>query len=192
MRAGLVAAAVSGTPSTAYALATGRDPLEATKAAGALIVGDDAPGWAQLAAAVPVHAAISLFWAATLERALPRRHRIAWGAAGGLAIAAVDLGVIGRRSPAMRRLPLVPQLADHALFGAIVGALSPLDKRYATGSRSTRIVRTSSPTRRTIAVFRRGSVRGRGSSPASTCAVPARQRPRTQTRTRGFASMFLT
>jgi hypothetical protein len=33
--------------------------------------------------------------------------------------------VIGRRSAAIRRLSLVPQLADHALFGAIVGTLSP-------------------------------------------------------------------
>jgi hypothetical protein len=46
------------------------------------------------------------------------------GAASGLAIAALDLGVIGRRVPAIRRLPLAPQLADHALFGAVVGVLS--------------------------------------------------------------------
>jgi hypothetical protein len=59
-----------------------------------------------------------------LERTLPARNRTAWGAAGGLAIAALDLGVVGRRFPAGRRLPLVPQLADHALFGAVVGALS--------------------------------------------------------------------
>jgi hypothetical protein len=124
VRAGLVAAVVSGAPSTAYALAAGRDPLEATKAAGALVVGDGATGWAQVVAAAPVHVAISLFWAAVLERALPRRHRAAYGAAAGLAIAAVDLGVIGRRRAATRRLPLFPRLADHARFGAVVGALS--------------------------------------------------------------------
>jgi hypothetical protein len=106
VRAGLVAAVVSGAPSTAYALAAGRDPLEATKAAGALVVGDGATGWAQVVAAAPVHVAISLFWAAVLERALPRRHRAAYGAA------------------ATRRLPLFPRLADHARFGAVVGALS--------------------------------------------------------------------
>jgi hypothetical protein len=48
---------------------------------------------------------------------------VLWGVLGGLAIAAVDLGVIGRRRPAIRALPLLPQLADHALFGAVVGAL---------------------------------------------------------------------
>ena len=125
MRAGLVAAVVSGAPSTAYALATGRDPLEATRAAGTLLLPEDAPTPALLAAAVPVHLALSLGWAEVLERTLPRRHRVLWGAAGGLAIAMLDLGVIGRRSPAIRRLPLVPQLADHVVFGAVVGALSP-------------------------------------------------------------------
>jgi len=100
MKAGLVAAAVSGLPSTAYALATGRDPLEATKAAGALLVGERAPTLLQVAAAGPVHLSLSLAWAAVLERALPRHRRVLWGAAGGLAIAALDLGVIGggRRS----------------------------------------------------------------------------------------------
>jgi hypothetical protein len=124
VKAGLVAAIVSGAPSTAHAFATGRDPLGATKAAGTLVLGEDAPPWALVAAAAPTHLAISLFWAAVLERALPARNRVAWGAAAGLAIAALDLGVVGRRFPALRRLPLVPQLADHALFGAVVGALS--------------------------------------------------------------------
>ena len=124
MKAGLVAAAVSGLPSTAYALATGRDPLEATKAAGTLLVGERAPVPLQIAAAAPVHLALSLGWAAVLERLLPRKNTVLWGAAGGLAIAALDLGVIGRRRPAIRALPVLPQVADHALFGAVVGALS--------------------------------------------------------------------
>jgi uncharacterized protein YcfJ len=124
MKAGLVAAAVSGAPSTAYALAAGRDPLEATKAAGTLLVGRRAPAWAQVVAAAPVHLTLSLGWAAVLERALPRERRVLWGAVGGLAIAALDLGLIGRRVPAIRALPLAPQVADHALFGAVVGALS--------------------------------------------------------------------
>ena len=124
MRAGLVAAALSGIPSTAYAVAAGRDPLEATKAAGAMVVGERAPAFARVAAAAPVHLAISIGWAAVLERALPSRNRVAWGVAAGLAIAAFDLGVVGRRFAPIRALPLLPQLADHALFGALVGVLS--------------------------------------------------------------------
>jgi hypothetical protein len=111
-------------PSTVHAVAAGRDPLEATKAAGSLLVGDDAPASAQLAAAVPVHLALPWFWASVLARALPRDNRVLWGAAAGLAIAALDLGAGGRHRQVTRRLPLAPQLADHALFGAVVGALS--------------------------------------------------------------------
>ncbi len=118
MKAGLLAAAVSGLPSTAYNLATGRDPLEATKAAGTLLLGEDARPWALVGAALPVHLAVSLFWATLLERTLPSRKRVLWGAGAGLAIAALDLGVVGRRIPAIRALPMLPQLADHALFGA--------------------------------------------------------------------------
>ena len=124
MKAWVVAALISGVPSTAHAVATGRDPLAATKAAGSLLVGDDAPPAVRLAAAVPVHLALSWFWGALLVRRLPRANRALSGAAAGLAIAAVDLGAVGRRRPAIRGLPLAPQLADHALFGAVVGALS--------------------------------------------------------------------
>lgn len=120
MKAGLVAALVSGVPSTAYNVARGRDPLQATKAAGTLLVPETAPPWALVGAAVTVHFAISLAWAALLDRALPERNRVAWGAAAGLAIAVFDLGVVARRYPAIRALPTLPQLADHALFGAMV------------------------------------------------------------------------
>src|SRR3954465_13705425 len=125
MRAWTVAAVLSGAPSTAHAVATGRDPLAATRAAGSLLVGEDAPASVQLAAAVPVHLALSWFWATALERALPARDRVVWGAVGGPRCAALVLGAVGRRRRAIRRLPLVPQLADHVLFGAVVGALAP-------------------------------------------------------------------
>ena len=110
--AGLIAAAVSGAPSTLHAVATGRDPLAAALAAGAVLSRRH-----PLAAAVPVHLGVSLFWASLI----PRRAGALGGAACGLAIAALDLGVLGRRFPQIRALPLVPQLADHALFGAVVG-----------------------------------------------------------------------
>jgi hypothetical protein len=74
-------------------------------------------------AAGAVHLTVSLGWALVLARVLPRRHTAAWGAAAGLGIAALDLGIVGRRLPRIRALPLGPQLVDHALYGAVVGAV---------------------------------------------------------------------
>jgi hypothetical protein len=121
--AGTAAAVVSGAPSTAYALATGRDPLEATLAAGSLLLPGESRRSRLLVAAVPVHLAISLAWALVLMRLLPRRPSLGAGAAAGLAIAAVDLGVVGRRFPRIHALPLGPQLADHLAYGVTVAAV---------------------------------------------------------------------
>ena len=118
--AGLFAAVVSGVPSTVYALATRRDPLEATLAAGSLLVPNESRRVRLFLAAVPVHGAISLGWALVLARMLPRQPRALHGAVAGLAIAALDLGAIGRRFPRIRELPVLPQLVDHALYGATV------------------------------------------------------------------------
>ena len=74
-----------------------------------------------VAAAVPIHLALSFGWALVLARWLPRRQTVAAGALAGLGIAAFDLGVVGRAFPGMRALPLLPQLADHVVYGATVG-----------------------------------------------------------------------
>ena len=129
--AGVVAAAVSGAPSTVYALATRRDPLEATLAAGSILLPRERRRLLLFLAAAPVHLSIALFWALVLARALPRTRPVAVGAAAGVAIAAIDVGVIGRRFPRVRALPLLPQLADHALYGASVGYV--LARRRARG-----------------------------------------------------------
>jgi hypothetical protein len=120
LRAGAVAAVVSGAPSTVHALATGRDPLEATLAAGSLLLPGETRRVPLLAAAVPVHLTLSLGWAVVLDRAGIRGARA--GAVAGLAIAALDLGLVGRRFPRLRALPLWPQVADHVAYGAVVGA----------------------------------------------------------------------
>lgn len=119
--AALVGGLLSGAPSTVWALRRGEDVLASSRAAGALLVGADRPAALKLAAAIPVHAALSLGWAAVLGRLLPRRHEPAWGAVAGLSIAALDLAAIGRRVPAIAALPQVPQWADHVAFGATVG-----------------------------------------------------------------------
>jgi hypothetical protein len=119
--AGAVAAVVGGVPSTLWALVAGDDPLEPTLAAGSILLPHETRRGRLVAAAVPIHAALSLGWAAVLAAILPRRQTAAAGAVAGLAIAALDLGVVGRLVPRIRALPLAPQLADHIAFGAAVG-----------------------------------------------------------------------
>ena len=121
--AGAVAAVLSGAPSTLHALATGRDPLEASLAAGTLLLGRERRPARLLVAAAVAHVALSLGWAVVLAVVLPRRRTVAAAAAAGLAIAALDLGVVGRRYPRIRALPLVPQVLDHVAYAVTVGVV---------------------------------------------------------------------
>ena len=120
--AGTAAAVLSGVPSTLHALVTGRNVLEATVAAGSILLPGETNRVRLVLAAAPVHVAISLTWAVVLEAVLPRRRTTLWGALAGLGIAALDLGVAGRRFPRVRELPVLPQIADHVAYGAVVGA----------------------------------------------------------------------
>ena len=119
VRAAAWAALLSGAPSTLHALATGRDPLEATLAAGSILLPGETRRTRLLAAAVPVHLALSLGWALALDRAGVRG--AGRGALAGLAIGVVDLSLAARVLPRIRALPLLPQLADHAAYGAVAG-----------------------------------------------------------------------
>jgi hypothetical protein len=135
LRAGLtggaVAGVLSGAPSTLHALVTGRSPVESVSAAGTLLPPmrtSDASFVAParidaglVARGLLAHASLSLGWGALLGVALPRRHPVLAGAAAGLAIAAFDLGIVGRRFPRIRALTPGPQVADHVAFGAVVG-----------------------------------------------------------------------
>jgi hypothetical protein len=121
LRAAAWAAALSGIPSTAHAVATGRDPLEAVYAAGTILLPRETRPLRLAAAAIPVHLALSLGWTIVLDRA--RARGAGRGAVAGLAIAALDLGVLARRLPRVAALPLLPQVADHAAFGAVAGRL---------------------------------------------------------------------
>jgi hypothetical protein len=135
MHAGLIAAAVSGAPSTAIALARGDDVLEGARAAGTLLLPHETRTLPLLAAAVPVHLALSLGWAIVLERVLPRRREPVTALLGGLAIAALDLGVIGRRLPRIRTLPQPRQWADHAAYGLTVGVVLAHHRRVHSPAR---------------------------------------------------------
>jgi hypothetical protein len=121
--AGLAGAALSAVPSTAYALATRGDLLEGGRAAGAMLLPRERRTPVLLAAAVPVHLALSLGWAAVLAPLLPRGAEVPAGIAGALAIAALDLRLIApRRFPTVCALPQGRQWADHVAYGVAVGA----------------------------------------------------------------------
>lgn len=121
--AGAVAAVISGAPSTLHGLLVTGDPLQASRAAGSLLVPSEQRAGRLLVAAVPVHLAVSLGWAIALAGLMQKRATALRGALAGLAIAALDLGLIGRRFHRIRELPTVPQVADHVLFGAVVGGM---------------------------------------------------------------------
>jgi hypothetical protein len=121
--AGLAGAATSAIPSTTWSLLRGDDVLEGGRAVGAMVRPGETRTPALLLIAAPVHLGISLTWGAAMAAALPRRVEPAWGVVAGLAIAALDLAVIGRRIPAIRALPQGRQWADHVAFGLTVGSV---------------------------------------------------------------------
>jgi len=121
--AGAVAAVLSGAPSTLHALATRSSPLEATLAAGTLLLPRERRRLPLVLAAAVVHLALSCGWAVLLAALLPRRRTVAAATLAGLAIAALDLGVVGRCHPRIRALPQLPQVLDHIAYGAAVGAV---------------------------------------------------------------------
>jgi hypothetical protein len=131
--AGLVAAVVSGVPSTTWALLTRRSLAEGALAAGSLLLPRERRPVGLAAAAVPVHLALSLGWAVAIATVLPSRRPVAWATLAGLGIAALDLGVIGRCFPRIRALPQPPQVADHLAFGATVGTVLALRRRRLIG-----------------------------------------------------------
>ena len=129
--AGAVASVLSGVPSTTHALLHGDNPLEASLAAGTLLLGKNERRAARLLpAALLAHGALSVGWALALAALPPRRLTLQWSAVAGLAIAALDLGVIGRRYPRIRALPLAPQVLDHLAYAATVAVV--LRRRRAT------------------------------------------------------------
>jgi hypothetical protein len=131
-RAAAVAAAVSGIPSTAHALATRRDPLEGALAAGTLLLPHERRRAPLLVSATVAHIGLSLGWAVALAQILPAGRELRWAAPAGLAIAALDLGLVGRRFPRIRALPLLPQVADHLAYSLAVAAV--LRHRRALGA----------------------------------------------------------
>jgi hypothetical protein len=121
---------LSGVPSTLHAVLTHCPVLGSTRAAGSML------GRSTVLRGVVVHAVLSAWWTGVLAVVLPRSRRAAWGAAAGLGIGLLDLGVVARRRfPTIAALPRRPQLADHVAFGALVGAVLGSERNAADGAR---------------------------------------------------------
>lgn len=124
---------VSGVPSTLHAVARGADVLEGTLAAGSVVLPRERRPGRLIVAAGMLHLTLSFGWALVLAFALPRRRSLAWATVAAVAIAALDLGVVGRRFPRIRALPVLPQLADHLAYAWTVAVV--LDRRRAAAER---------------------------------------------------------
>jgi hypothetical protein len=135
LRIAVVAALLSGAPSTLHALYERADPLEAAKAAGTLVLDDNASDRSLLVAGGAMHSALSWGWTFLLVRILPRDRPIGWGVLAGAVIAWFDLLIVGRRFARIRALPLLPQVADHVAFGALV-AVQLASRRRSKGDGS--------------------------------------------------------
>ena len=110
----LLATLLSGTPSTLYALLTGGDVMEATRAAGAMVGRPDS-----IIAAATVHFAVSAFWALLLWWLLPYRRTPLWAVLASAGIAVLDLKLIAPLLfPEVAALAFWPQFADHLMWGA--------------------------------------------------------------------------
>jgi hypothetical protein len=123
LAAGAAGAALSGLPSTTWTLLRGGSVLDGVLAAGSIALPRERRTVPLVAAAAPVHLALSLGWAAVLAAVVPRGREVPGSVLGALAIAALDLGVVARRFPRIRALPQGRQWADHVAYGLAVGAV---------------------------------------------------------------------
>ena len=121
-RAWLAATLLSGLPSTAWALLSGGDLLEPTRAAGSMLLPGESSTGKLIAAAAVVHPVVSAFWALALWRVLPRRGTLEWALLAALLIALLDLKLIAPLFfPRVATLDFWPQLADHFMWAAAFG-----------------------------------------------------------------------
>lgn len=153
----IAAALLSGAPSALISLRRHRaldaavgDLVAATRAAGTLLP----PGRAGLARGAAAHFLISGGCGELLARVLPRRHSSLWGAGAGLALGLVNVGLVGRRYPQIRALPLLPQLADNVAFGLIFALVADRQPRGAAVHAGSGALRRARRLRAAIPVLR--------------------------------------
>jgi hypothetical protein len=113
----LAAGLLSGGPSTLITVARRGNLLDSTRAAGTLL------GKRSVLRGGVAHVAITLFWTAVLAEVLPKRRPVLEGLVAGAGIAALDLGVVGRRFPDIGALDAGPQVLDHLAFGVVASVV---------------------------------------------------------------------
>src|SRR3954447_26766066 len=121
--AGATAAVLSGAPSTTVTVLRRERVLEAALAAGSILLPAERRTLPLLAADLAVHLTLSVGWRAFLRGAVPAGRELEGATIGALAIAALDLKLIGRAFPRIRALPQGRQWADHVAYGLAVGAV---------------------------------------------------------------------
>src|SRR5689334_24953913 len=112
LAAGLAGAVVSGLPSTLYTLLEGGDPLEGARALGRVLLPRTKSTPLLLAAGAPVHLALSLGWAGVFAAVVPDRAEPLTCTVAGLAVAGLDLALLGRFFAPIAALPQGRQWAD--------------------------------------------------------------------------------
>jgi hypothetical protein len=132
--AGAAGAILSAVPSTTVTLLRRESLLDGATAAGTILLPSERRTLPLLAAAVPVHLALSVGWAAVLSALLPRRATVPAAVGAALAIAALDLELVGRAFPRIRALPQGRQWADHVAYGLAVGAVVRRRRRGRSGA----------------------------------------------------------
>jgi len=141
--AAVPAGLLSVLPSTVWAFASGGHiwrVKEALLTPGALFVGRNAWIGTQISVTIMLHGGLSLFWAGMLCAFLPKQRPVLNGMGAGFSIAVLDLLVIAQAFPAVYSLVFLhrsldsfwPWLADHLMFGAVVGMVVAFRRRRDT------------------------------------------------------------
>jgi hypothetical protein len=134
LAAGLVAWPCSEAPSAAHAAWRGASWRRTDEAAGTLLLPHEEVPDVRRRVGTALRVAVALNWGVVLSRWLDRRHPVLHGAATGGALFAFEYGLLGRRRPAVRALPALPQLADQVVFGAVAGAVLSSRRRARSGA----------------------------------------------------------
>jgi hypothetical protein len=122
--AALIAGIFGGIPSTLLAYFTGKDILEATHAAGAMLIAADSSSTQLFMAATLVHGSLTFFWATVLTLCVPRKHAVSCSCILMILVGFFNLSIIAPHFfPSVAALQFWPQMMDHAALGFCYGAI---------------------------------------------------------------------